>query len=104
MNLEHAMSTPDLPVRTRLSRHEFLRFRPRQPLRLRAECGTLWVTLDGHPEDIEIDSGHGRTFDGRDTLTVGTLGGDAVLSATALPAPQSWAQRWLRGPLAGRAR
>jgi hypothetical protein len=104
MNLEHAMSALPMtprPTRTRLARHEFLRFADHRPWRLHAECGTLWVTLDGEPDDIELSAGSSRVFDGRATVTVGTLGGPAVLSAQALPSPPRWPAR-LRAAVSAR--
>ena len=67
------MSTPSLTSRARLGRHDFLRFDDHRARRLHADCGTLWVTLDGELQDIEIDAGHSRDFDGRAALTVGDL-------------------------------
>lgn len=94
------MSTPSLTSRARLGRHDFLRFDDHRARRLHADCGTLWVTLDGELQDIEIDAGHSRDFDGRAALTVGSMGGSAVLRAQALPAepgqpgqPVMWARR-----------
>lgn len=87
------MSTPSLPTPTRLGRQDFLRFDDHRARRLQADCGTLWVTLDGEPADIEIAAGHSHVFDGRAALTVGTLGGPAVLRAEILPKPHPWASR-----------
>lgn len=107
------MSTPHrtttLPLRQRLQRDDFLHF-PRPPrLRLQAESGTLWVTVDGEPEDIQIDAGQSRVLGGQAPITVGTLGGDAVLSASALQdegaaATGWWLQlgAWLHLPVAAR--
>jgi hypothetical protein len=101
MSLEHAMSQLILPVRAHLGRRDFLHFEERRPLRLLADCGTLWVTLDGEPDDIEIKAGSSRVFDGHAAITVGTLGGPAVLSAQPLSQSNTWperlraaAQRW----------
>jgi hypothetical protein len=93
MNLEHALSQVSLPLRERLSRHDFLHFRQHRALRLHSERGTLWVTLDGEPDDIQIDAGSSRVFDGRAAITVGTLGGDALVSATPLAPEPGWPQR-----------
>jgi hypothetical protein len=98
MNPEHAMTHPrhttTLPLRQRLQPDDFLHFQHPPVLRLQAESGTLWVTVDGEPDDIQIDAGESRVLDARAPITVGTLGGDAVLSATALsqPAGRGW---WL---------
>lgn len=68
----------------RLGRCEFIHWAAR-PVRLAVDRGTLWVTQDGEPQDIEIDAGGQRDFDGHARLTIGTLGGDAELRLTPLP-------------------
>ena len=90
--LSTRLTTP-LPTRTRLGRQDFLRFTGHHALRLQADCGTLWVTQDGESEDIEIDAGSSRVFDGHAAITVGTLGGPAVLSAQQLPQSNGWPER-----------
>lgn len=90
------MSKPALtPLnhQARLGRHDFLRFDDHRARCLQADCGTLWVTLDGVAEDIEIDAGTSRDFDGRQALTVGSLGGPALLRTQALPTRHGWAAR-----------
>jgi hypothetical protein len=92
MTLENAMQTPSLPFARRLRRDQFLHFpRPRR-LCLRAERGTLWITIDGELDDIELAPGRSRVFDGHAQLIVGSLRGDAVLSAQRLAAPPRWHQ------------
>ncbi len=93
------MNAPTLPLSRRLSRDECLSFAGAPALRLAAERGTLWVTLDGIGEDFEIGAGQARIFDGRRTITVGTLRGEAEVRATPLELPRAarprWWQRWL---------
>lgn len=95
------MSNPVKPFARRLRRGQFLHFqRPRQ-LCLRAERGSLWITVDGEPDDIELDAGQSRIFDGRARVLVSSLGGDAVISAVPLrqqPGRRTWwarLQSWL---------
>lgn len=90
------------PVRSttlhRLRRNQALSLRRPQSLCVRAERGTLWVTVDGDLADIELSPGESQVFNGPATVVVGTLGGDAVASITA-KAPSAWTQRlqgWLR--------
>ena len=90
--MSNPSSTTCLPTRTRLGRDDFLRFTGHRAVRLQADRGTLWVTLDGEPDDIEIDAGSSRVFDGHAAITVGTLGGPAVFSAEALGQPD-WSER-----------
>ena len=91
-----------ITMRTRrLGRTDFLHL-GRQPVRLAADCGTLWVTQDGEPEDIQIDAGQMREFDGHAVLTVGTLGGGAQVRVTPLTLPprqrlERWFGTWLGG-------
>ena len=82
----------------RLRRHQALTLRRPQSLCVRAERGTLWVTVDGDLADIELSPGDSQVFKGPATVVISTLGGDAVASITAKAAP-AWTQRlqgWLR--------
>ena len=88
------MTHPTLPIRQRLQHQEFLQFNRHQALRLQADSGSLWVTVDGEIDDIEINAGSSRVFDGHATVTVGTFSGDALLVATPLTAP-GWLPRLL---------
>lgn len=77
-----------------------------RPVRLVVDLGTLWVTQDGEPEDIEIDAGSQREFDGHTRLTIGTLGGEAELRLVPLPRPRAGTAllglpRWLGSLRAG---
>jgi len=105
------MTHPDratLPLRHRLRHDHFLHLDRPPVLRLQAECGTLWVTVDGDSDDIQIEAGQSRVFDGRAPVTIGTLGGDAVFSATPLsPQRRRWWQglgAWLGQPVQGMLR
>jgi Protein of unknown function (DUF2917) len=97
MNQEHAMSRTSnttLPLRRRLRHDHFLHLAHPPVLRLQAECGTLWVTVDGDSDDIQIEAGQSRVFDGHAPVTIGTLGGDAVFSATPLAPRGGRLRRW----------
>ncbi len=102
------MSTPS-NTSHRLGRDDFLHL-PDEPVCLFAERGTLWVTEDGEPDDIQLDAGRWHRFDGHAAVTVGTLGGEALVRVTRhAPARGAWARaavRWLTrlpGLQAGRA-
>lgn len=73
----------------RLGRADFIHLAAALPVRLVVDSGTLWVTQDGEPEDIEIDAGGQRDFDGNTRLTIGTLGGQAELRLEPLPRPRA---------------
>lgn len=84
----------------RLRRHQALSLRRPKGLCVRAERGSLWVTVDGDLADIELSPGDSRIFEGPATVVVSTLRGDAVASITATLAP-AWTQRlqrWRHGP------
>jgi hypothetical protein len=90
------------PATLRLARHEVRRFD--RAVLLRAETGTLWLTVDGEPEDIVLEAGQARAFDGRAPVLATPLGGDALLSVVpATPAGLRWALRW-RGAARGGTR
>jgi hypothetical protein len=99
MNQEHAMTFHPHPVRTttlhRLRQHQVLSLRRPKGLCVRAERGSLWLTVEGDLADIELAPGDSRIFEGPATVVVGTLRGDAVASITVKVAP-SWTQ-WLHG-------
>jgi hypothetical protein len=83
MQTENAMNSAPMTSR-RLGRADFIHLAAR-PVRLVVDRGTLWVTQDGEPEDIEIDAGDQCYFDGHTRLTIGTLGGQAELRLVPLP-------------------
>ena len=87
MQTENAMNSAPTTSR-RLGRADFIHLAAR-PVRLVVDRGTLWVTQDGEPEDIEIDAGGQRDFDGHTRLTIGTLGGVAELRLVPLPRPRA---------------
>lgn len=92
------MNSPSMTSRS-LGRADFLHLAAR-PVRLIVDRGTVWVTQDGETEDIQIDAGGRRDFDGHTRLMVGTLGGEAVLQVAPLPRPQAatalpWLHRWI---------
>lgn len=97
--MESAVDLPSprvLPWRVRLRHHHFLHFNERFAMCLRSERGTLWVTVDGRLEDIVLDAEQCRQFDAHATITVGTLGGDAVVSINAQATRPGRARHWWR--------
>lgn len=83
----------------RLGPTDFLHL-PARPVRLIVDQGTIWVTQHGETEDILVDPGGWRDFDGHAGLMVSSLGGDATLQMVPLPPVRAQAgllglQRWL---------
>jgi len=91
------MKTLTMPVVRRLRRDQFVRFEHPRGLCLRAAQGALWVTIDGEPDDITIETGASRVFDGEAGVLVGTFRGEAVMSAMAARSAPRW-RDWLRLP------
>lgn len=81
------MNSPSM-TSCNLGRADFIHLAAR-PVRLMVDCGTVWVTQDGEPEDIQIDAGGQREFDGHTRLMIGTLGGVAELRLAPLPWPRA---------------
>ena len=88
----------------RLRHNQFLSLRRSQGLCVRAERGTLWLTVDGELADVVLSPGDSRVFNGPEAVVVGAVVGDAVFSTTATTAP-SWFSRlqtqalWLSGAM-----
>ena len=89
------MKTTPTPTIHRLRRNRVLRLPHPRGWCLRAERGTLWITIDGQPDDITLDPGQSHRFDVRTPVLVTALGDDAVLSAVAPAAPPNWRERLL---------
>jgi hypothetical protein len=72
------------------------------PVELQARAGTLWVTIDGDPQDFVLEPGDLRHFDTPAALLVYAVGGSADLQVRPLgPAPRrgvaAWLSRWIGG-------
>ena len=78
------------PLRHCLRSDRFLRFEHPRGLRLRAEQGALWVTVDGEPDDITIEPGDCRVFDTDRSVLVGGFGAAACVRATLPRAAPGW--------------
>lgn len=74
----------------RLRCNDFLRIGSRMPVRVHAHRGSLWLTLDGEPDDIQVDDGGCYDFDGGTRLIIGALGGEAQLTITPLRRAGWW--------------
>ena len=78
------------PLRRCLRRDQFLRFEHPRGLRLRAEQGALWVTVDGEPDDITLLPGDCRVFDTDRSVLVGSFRHPAVVSANLPRSAPGW--------------
>ncbi len=84
----------------------FLRIAAGQPVRVCSNSGALWITVDGEPDDIQVDPGACLRMDPRSPMLVTALDGDADVTVTPL-APPGWrrrlAQAFGRPPISLRA-
>lgn len=76
-----------------LYEREILHLDAGAPLCLRAERGSLWLTIDGEPDDIEIDAGQTYCFTPARPALVSPLGGPATVTVQR-EEPARWWQRW----------
>jgi hypothetical protein len=90
MTLEHVMTALNTPLTRTLDAHRFVRIAAGEPVRLCADAGTLWVTIDGEPTDIEVDAGHCREFADHAPMLVSALGGTATVTVTPLVSRSPW--------------
>lgn len=91
------MDIPREGLTVTLARQRFLRLRHPAGVQVNARRGTLWITIDGVPDDIELERGESYTFPPGDApALIGVLGGDAVASLRprlAAPASPAWWRR-----------
>lgn len=66
-----------------LARQAVLRFD--RAVRLQVDHGSLWLTVDGEPADLQLESGEVYEHDGHARLLATPLGGPADVSSRALP-------------------
>lgn len=71
----------DVMPRVLLQRAQFLTLQRPRGLCVQVRRGTLWVTVDGQPEDIELGPGQHHCFSSAAPAVLGTLGGAAEFSA-----------------------
>ena len=81
------------PVTQSLDARQVLRFE--HPASVCAQAGTVWLTIDGEPQDIVLERGECRSFDGRSTVFVTPLSSNARVSLRK-QASAPWTQRLAR--------
>lgn len=78
-----------------LDRAQFLRLKQPAGLCLQVQRGTLWITVDGRPDDLELAAGERLCLEGDAPVVIGTLGGAAEFRAErrapARPLQLAWA-------------
>lgn len=82
----------------RLRAHQALSLRRPKGVCVRAERGSLWVTVEGELADIELSTGDSHLFKGPEKAVVSPARGDAVASVAMNAAP-AWThrlKRWIR--------
>lgn len=84
MNIPFGASTATL------DRQHALRLPSHTPARVRALRGSLWITLDGDPRDIDLPEGQSFEFDGSKAAVIGTLDREACAQTCAEVQPSLW--------------
>ena len=87
------------PRTLRLDRSHFVRLARPGGWQVRARRGTLWITIDGEPQDIELEPGESYTFAPGAPALLGAIGGDAFATLRRCSQPQesglgTWWQRF----------
>jgi hypothetical protein len=89
------MNLPPTDRTLTLPRDGLLRLERPQGMHLTALRGTLWITVDGDPKDIELEAGAEHRFERRSPAIVSALGGQAVFrvraGASAVQPRLAWA-------------
>lgn len=88
----YTVHTPDVTVlwpaaedssRYLLRRRSVLSMHKPGQMCIRADLGTLWITVTGDMTDIVLATGTSRIFDGHASVVVSPLGGEAVASVVS---------------------
>lgn len=82
-----------------LDRQAVLRFD--RAVRLQVDQGALWLTVDGEPDDLQLEPGEVFEHDGHARLVATPLGGPADVSSRELPTPPARWHAWF-APLLSR--
>lgn len=90
------MDTTASALTLTLDRAQFLRLPRPDGLCLQVQSGTLWITRDGQPEDLELAAGERLCLQGEAPVVIGTLGGSARFraeraAAATRPVALAWA-------------
>ncbi len=93
--MDTTASAPNPTLTLTLDRGQFLRLSDPAGLALQVLSGTLWITRDGEPQDLELVAGQRLRLEGRAPAVIGTLGGAARFraerAAAARPVALAWA-------------
>lgn len=75
MNSMHLITHSALPLQTtmKLGRDDLIALELQAGDSLRSDCGTLWLTVDGQPQDVLVDVGKVHTVQTEGTINVSAL-------------------------------
>ncbi len=91
------VSTPTIPSQVvGLSRHEVRAFAGQPGLRIASHRGRVWITQDGDPRDVVIDTGESHALDRDGPVYVQALDAAWVLMPTAAPSAAAKPGLWGR--------
>lgn len=91
------VSTPLVPSQiVGLSRHEVRSFTGHPGLRIASQRGRVWITQDGDPRDVVIDSGESHALDRDGPVYLQALDAAWVSMPMQAPAPEREPGLWGR--------
>jgi hypothetical protein len=75
MNTLHLITTAAWPLQTsmKLGREDLIALELQAGDSLRSDCGTVWLTVDGQPQDVLVDAGELHTVKATGTVNVSAL-------------------------------
>ena len=75
MNTLHLITTAAWPLQTsmKLGREDLIALELQAGDRLRSDCGTVWITVDGQPQDVLVDAGKLYTAETAGKVNVSAL-------------------------------
>jgi hypothetical protein len=95
------MKIPCTDIPLDLSSQRFVRIENPEHVQLQARQGTLWVTIDGEPNDFVVEAGESFEFASCAPAVVGALHGHAAATVrrrrdAASPRRRSAWRQWLQ--------
>lgn len=102
MNTLHLITTPSWPLQTsmKLGREDLIALELQAGDSLRSECGTVWLTVDGQPQDVLVDAGKQHTVQTDGTVNVSALRTASLVVLGRRPLQWHHVSEQARGPVA----
>lgn len=88
------MDTAFAPVPLRLRREQFVRLARPAGTAVSCRRGTLWITIDGESDDIELEPGETFSFRADAPALIGVLGRGATATLERRTVPAAGLRAW----------